>query len=329
MGCYKPHTKVTKSVTMYDTLNLYLSASDVGDIPLMERTASYLEHPKGILDPETGAIVCYCGALGNLKVSVSNTGVSIKDGSLCKWFLGDNLQTMSRGDTQKAIEKLSDTLHLPVGKAKVTRLDVAQNIMVRYPVDVYLHHLGDLKSSTRLVEPNGIYYSQRLGRLCFYDKIREQKNHKEPIPELYKHGHCLRYEQRYKSRLPNQLTGVEIKASMLYDEAFYIMLLQRWRDTYFQIQKINDTQINISAMKTKQQLYKMGVLSLIERAGGVAQILQQITEAQATGEITKKQAFDLRTAINEATKCDGNITIESDAIKELDAKVKDAIKYFR
>jgi hypothetical protein len=116
---------------------------------------------------------------------------------------------------------------------------------------------------------------------------------------------------------------------MLYDEAFYIMLLQRWRDTYFQIQKINDTQINISAMKTKQQLYKMGVLSLIERAGGVAQILQQITEAQATGEITKKQAFDLRTAINEATKCDGNITIESDAIKELDAKVKDAIKYFR
>jgi hypothetical protein len=44
-------------------------------------------------------------------------------------------------------------------------------------------------------------------------------------------------------------------------------------------------------MKTKQQLYKMGVLSLIERAGGVTQMLQQITEAQATGKITKKQAL--------------------------------------
>jgi hypothetical protein len=158
---------------MYDTLNLYLSAIDIGDTPLLETTPNYLEHPKGILDPETGAIVCYCGALGNLKVSVSNMGVSIKDGSICKWFLGDNLQTMGRGDTQRAIEKLSDTLHLPVERAKVTRIDIAQNLMMRYPVDVYLHHLGELKSSTRLLEPNGLYYSQRMGRLAFYDKVKE------------------------------------------------------------------------------------------------------------------------------------------------------------
>jgi hypothetical protein len=64
---------------MYDTLNLYLSAIDVGDTPLMETIRlSYLEHPKGILDPETGAIVCYCGALGNLKISVSNMGYQSK-----------------------------------------------------------------------------------------------------------------------------------------------------------------------------------------------------------------------------------------------------------
>jgi hypothetical protein len=314
---------------MFDTLNLYLSASDVGDIPLLETIPNYLERPKGILEPETGAIVCYCGALGNLKVSVSNMGVSIKDGSICKWFLGDNLQTMGRGDTQRAIEKLSDTLHLPIEKAKVTRLDVAQNIMVKYPVSVYTGHLGELKSSTRLVEPNGIYYSQRLGRLCFYDKVKEQRNHKEPIPELYKHGHCLRYEQRYTSRLPNKLGVPEVTASLLYDEAFYCNLLQRWRDTYLDIIKINDTQINISAMKTKQQLYKMGVLSLIERAGGVTQMLQQISEAQATGKITKKQAYDLRVAVNEAVKCDGNITTPNEAILELDEKVKQAVKFFR
>lgn len=314
---------------MYDTLNLYLSAIDVGDTHLMETIPNYLERPKGILEPETGAIVCYCGALGNLKVSVSNMGVSIKDGSLCKWYLGDNLSTMGRGDTQKAIEKLSDTLHLPVGKSKVTRLDVAQNLMVRYPVDVYLHHLGELKSSTRLLEPNGLYYSQRMGRLAFYNKVKEVRTHHEKIPELYQHGHCLRYEQRYTSRLPNQLGVPEVAASLLYDEAFYSMILQRWKDTYFAINKINDTQINISAMKTKQQLYKMGVLSLIERAGGVTQMLQQISEAQATGKITKKQAYDLRVAVNDAVKCDGNITTPNEAILELDEKVKQAVKFFR
>lgn len=314
---------------MFDTLNLYLTAYDVGDTPLMETIPNYLEHPKGILEPETGAIVCYCGVLDNLKVSVSNTGVSIKDGSLCKWFLGDNLQTMGRGDTERAIQKLSDTLHIPVDKARVTRLDVSQNIMVRYPVDVYLHHLGELKNSVRLVEPNGIYYSQRLGRLCFYDKVKEQKNHKEPIPELYKHGHCLRYEQRYTSRLPRQLEVPEVTASLLYDEAFYCKLLQRWRDTYLNINKINDTEINISAMRTKQQLYKMGVLSLIERVGGVTQMLQQISDAQTTGKITKKQAYDLRVAVNNAAKCDDYITTPNEAILELDEKIKQAVKFFR
>jgi hypothetical protein len=256
-------------------------------------------------------------------------GVSIKDGSICKWFLGDNLQTMGRGDTQRAIEKLSDTLHLPVERAKVTRIDIAQNLMMRYPVDVYLHHLGELKSSTRLLEPNGLYYSQRMGRLAFYNKVKEVRTHHEKIPELYQHGHCLRYEQRYTSRLPNQLGVPEVAASLLYDEAFYSMILQRWKDTYFAINKINDTQINISAMKTKQQLYKMGVLSLIERAGGVTQMLQQISEAQATGKITKKQAYDLRVAVNDAAKCDGNITTPNKAILELDEKVKQAVKFFR
>ena len=314
---------------MYDTLNLYLSAIDIGDTPLLETIPNYLEHPKGILEPETGAIVCYCGVLGNLKVSVSNTGVSIKDGSICKWYLGDNLSTMGRGDTQRAIEKLSDTLHLPIEKAKVTRLDVAQNIMVRYPVDVYLHHLGELKSSTRLVEPNGLYYSQRLGRLCFYDKVKEQRNHKEPIPELYKHGHCLRYEQRYTSRLPNQLGVPGVTANMLYDEAFYCNLLQRWRDTYLDIIKINDTQINISAMKNKTDLYKAGILALIEKAGGLSQMKSQIKEAYQMGKITKKQSFDLRRAIDEAVKTDGNIVTQNEAIKELDTKIKDAVRFFR
>jgi hypothetical protein len=166
-------------------------------------------------------------------------------------------------------------------------------------------------------------------RLCFYDKVKEQRNHKEPIPELYKHGHCLRYEQRYTSRLPNQLGVPGVTANMLYDEAFYCNLLQRWRDTYLDIIKINDTQINISAMKNKTDLYKAGILALIEKAGGLSQMKSQIKEAYQMGKITKKQSFDLRRAIDEAAKCDGNITTPNEAILELDEKVRQAVKFFR
>ena len=89
---------------------------------------------------------------------------------------------------------------------------------------------------------------------------------------------------------------------MLYDEAFYIGLLNRWKEAYKAIQKINDVSLNFQAMKNKQQLYKMGVLSLIEQAGGQLQMIEQINEAQKRGELSKKQAFDLRQAINRLAK---------------------------
>lgn len=66
--------------------------------------------------------------------------------------------------------------------------------------------------------------------------------------------------------------------------------------------KKNDVSLNFQAMRTKKQLYKMGVLSLTKQAGGQLKMIEQINEAQKRGELSKKQAFDLRKAINEASK---------------------------
>ena len=82
-------------------------------------------------------------------------------------------------------------------------------------------------------------------------------------------------------------------------------------------------------MRTKQQLYKMGVLSLIEKAGGQLQMIEQINEAQKRGELSKKQAFDLRKAINEVCKIRDGLTVPNEAIQELDKKVSEAVKYYR
>ena len=57
-------------------------------------------------------------------------------------------------------------------------------------------------------------------------------------------------------------------------------------------------------------------------------MLSQIVEAQQMGILTKKQAFDLREAVNEAGKIDENIIVPNEAIVELDEKVKRAVKFF-
>lgn len=311
---------------MYDTVNFRLLQSEAGGVDFLSEIPCCLEN---LGEHNYNGETVITGSLNGLKVSLSRFQLKVKDGSLCKWYLGDNFQTMGRGDTQRAIEKLSDTLHVPMSKATVTRLDIAQNFIMRHPPEVYLNHLGQLRFATRLQEPNGLYYDQTGGRLCFYDKNREQKSHKKTIPELYEGKNVLRYEQRYTKRIASQFRVSEVTGAMLYDEAFYVSLLNRWKDTYGAIQKINDISLNFQAMRTKQQLYKMGVLSLIEQVGGQLQMLNQINEAQRMGELSKKQAFDLRQAINEACKTREGLTVPNEAIQELDKKVREAVKYYR
>lgn len=311
---------------MYDTVNLRLLQSEAGGVDFLSEIPCHLadvgEHYF------SGNVVLTCN-LNGLKISVNRYQMKVKEGSLCKWYLGSNFQTMGRGDTQRAIEKLSDTLHLPMERATATRLDLAQNIITQHPPKVYFNHLGMLKYAHRLQEPNGIYYKQTGGRLCFYDKNREQKNKREPIPELYEGRNVLRYEQRYTNRIAKRLKVAEVTGAMLYDEVFYIKLLNQWRDNYKAIQKINEVTLNFEAMKTKQQLYKMGVLSLIEQAGGQVQMIEQISNAQKRGDLTNKQAYDLRQAVNEACKIREGITTKSEAITELDKKINEAIKFYR
>jgi len=325
--------QITKSVIMYDTIGARLSLSNCGSVDLLSEIPCYLENVS-VHDYTNG--VAIIGTLYNdssnshgLCLSVTSNGVSIKEGSLCKWALGDNFQTLGRSTTQMAIENISDLLHLPMKNATIFRIDIAHNFIVKYPIWAYLRHLGGLTYFTRLEQPNGLYYKHTGGVLAFYDKIKEQKNLKEIIPALYQSKNVLRYEQRYTERVKNQLKCAEVTLSNLYDERFYIQLINNWYDNYKAIQKLNDNNYNFYVMNGKQQLYRMGVLLLTKQAGGQLEMLQQIAEAQKRGELTTKQAYDLRCAINEACNIKDDVIIQNEAICELDKKICEAVKYYR
>lgn len=312
---------------MFDSVNFRLTQAEVSGVDFLSETPCYLED---VAEHQfSSGLVAVTGKAGGLKISLNRFQVKVCDGSLCKWYLGNNYQTMGRSDTQRAIEMLSDTLHLPMGKAAVYRLDIAQNFICKYPPEVYINHLGMLKNATRLLNDGSVYYQRAGNVLCFYDKNREQKRKRETVPELYEGRNVLRYEQRYTQHIARQLNVSEVTGALLYDVAFYMDLLNRWRDTYRDIQKINDITLNFQAMKTKQELYKMGVLSLIERAGGQMEMIDQINEAQKRGELTNKQAYDLRQAVKDAGKVRDGLTVPNDAIQELDKKVKEAVMYYR
>ena len=311
---------------MYDTINFRLTAEDVCNINFLEETPCYLNN---IANHIFSGVPVVTGDLGGLKVVASEWQVKVKDASLCKWYLGDNFQELGRGTTQQAIEKLSDDLHLPMDRATITRLDVGVNIITQHPPATYLNHLGVLAHAQRLQQPKGLYYSKRDEMLCFYDKVMECKAHNELLPPLYRGRNVLRYEQRYMHRIHSRLKVPAVTGATLYDEAFYMAVLERFLKAYKVIKKINDIKPNFKIMKGRKDFQRMGVLSLIERLGGEIELTNQINEAQQRGELTSKQAYDLRNEVRKACEIKDGFTEPNEQITELDKKISEAVKFYR
>lgn len=258
----------------------------------------------------------------SLKVSISENAVKIYDCSLCKYYYGNNFKTLTKGDTKRAIEKISDSLHLPFHLANVTRIDFAKNLIMKYDEKVYYPYLGEALYYNRLEQNNGLYYNNQLRQLLFYGKRYEQELKKQPIPELYKDRNVL----RFRKRLREQFNRPKITAELLYDETFFRYLIKRWKDEYLSIQKINSKLSSMKPTGSKKELAEnLALYTIIEL--GQPQELNLIKEWQETGLISKKQAFDQRTFIKQLSKTPidekGN-----DLINELNQKIKEAARYW-
>lgn len=314
---------------MLDTVTFKQTRAEVEGVDFLKEITPNL-NPEGLCVRQYNWGKYVSGNIDGLNVSISPDQVRV-NGSICKWMLGDNYQTMGLCDIKRAVERLSDTLSLSMERAIITRLDVGLSMPVKEPTENYFNHLGELKYANRFQQPHSLYYHRhrQAERLCFYDKNREQRDKREPIPGLYRDANVLRYEQRYMARLPHLLGVKRVTAAMLYDERFYISLLNRWGEAYKAIRKVNDITINFQAMKTKRDLHKMGVLALVEQWGGEVKFIANINEAQKRGDLTAKQAFDLRQGIKDACKVKDGLTAPSDAISELDKKIAEAIRYYR
>lgn len=321
----------------FDTLNFGLRNEDVRGVNFLYDVPQYLSHAEPI-SFENGTIIK--GTIGDVAnksyfdVTVSGMSINLRNGSLCKYRFGNNLQTLTRQETQRAIEQLSDTLHLPLHLAKMYRIDVAQNLILQHPIEVYLNHLGQMeigrKKITRWFDERGsLYYYYNGGMYVLYDKLKELSGKGQLIPELYKGKNVLRLEHRYTARLPKAFNAPCVTAAMLYDEDFYIDVVNRWHDSYKAIKKVNETILNFNGMKGKKGIHQFAIKAAIKFAGGELELIEKIKEAQKLGEIDSKTAYYFRQEIEAAIQTNAAITAQNELILELDKKVNEARKHYR
>jgi len=307
---------------MYDNIDTAIRKEDCPGVDFLKDTPNLLDEVTSQKMTQRGEYIN--GYLGKLNVSISENRVSIYNSSLCKYYLGDNFQTLSCSDTKKAIEQISDSLHLPFHLANVTRIDVAQNIIVRHDEKAYYPFLGVAPYYERLEQNNGLYYSNSKRQKLFYGKEHEQKVKRQPIPELYQNRNTLRYELRFRNRLREQLNRPEITAGLLYDEKFYRELVKRWKDEYFNIQKINSNIVNMEPTgSTKEFGEQIALISILQM--GQSQFMKTVDVWQKTGAIDKVQAKRHRSFVKRLSKVKKNGE-GNGLIAELDNKIKQAAR---
>lgn len=308
---------------MYDSMGIWVDSNCMESLPDKLTDVKRQVDSNGVCDT--------AGKLGNMRVSVNDRGCSIS-GSLCKFHHGDNMQRLTRQETKKAIEHLSDCLGLDLNQGRVYRLEVGENFVMKEPVSVYCSLCGDASRYSRSVmkmgRGEGLYYTNSLRSLYLYDKIGELKKKRVPIPELFNSRNVLRYEIRYTTRLPKQFSTTVLRCSDLYREDFYSKIVERWKGEYFSIQKQKQQRFDMKKIKDARTLKSQLALIGLDALGGEEVALEMLKNSRQSGELGKMQFHRLKAMVKELAS-DERLTVENDAILELDSKVRLAARYAR
>lgn len=220
---------------MYDNIHMRLTTVGVNTSTVVGR----LQGAKQTIDIDTGECRTF-GYLNNLRVSVYPSGLYIV-GSLAKYFNGGNIYTLNRKDTERAVERLSDELGVDISSAKITYLEFGDAFVMQYPVREYLKRLSSMPRMAQNQQEYSLYFQcrgmEQPKSAVFYDKETELRKKKEPLPDGFSGHNLLRYEIRFKNRLPQQIGWPEVTASTLYNREFYRKMLNHYQQIYFSISK--------------------------------------------------------------------------------------------
>ena len=309
---------------MFDTLKLYVRQDSVRDTDLLAEVPVYLEN---ITAHEKMDQIHYSGSLNNLRIYVSERGVSLQ-GSLAKYYLSDNMQTLRRQDTEQAIQRLSDDLHLHIDEAQVSRVDFAHNFIMQYDPEVYYPYLGESQYFKRYIQPESLYYKNGKRTKLFYDKQAEAKSKGYKIPEVWTGKHILRYEIRYRRRLDKQFKEPEVIARTLYDEQFYIKLIDRYVNDFKSIHKHSEINLDTDNMRTPKDFWDQMALLMIDRIGQNGAV-DLVEELRAKDVLDKPEYYSrLKKQIRDKSK-KFSASDSTPLIEELESKVSSLKRYYQ
>ena len=270
----------------------------------------------------------HTGRLKNYFVSVYESGISLY-GSLAKYLLGDNIQTLTRKDVQKAIKALGDDLHTDISAARVTRLDISNLLYTKHPPADYFRYLGEKPYFKRLevAKDETLRYINYQRQIEFYDKAKEAEAHDTPIPENLQDMNLLRYEVRYLENINTQLEA-DVTAGILHNREFYDYLVKCWQNEFKTIQKLKKQSFMIDNITTVKEAETALFAHLLQQSGP-STIGEFLNELRAKDTFKDRQRYcDIKRNLNKISAT-YEYSEKSDLMQELEVHIFDIAKYAR
>lgn len=264
---------------MIDTVKLWISSEQCIGTDLMAETPLMLTAIKGTSIDENNKPFIE-GYLDTLFVRISENGILI-NGSLSKYYFGNNQQTLTFKEIGLAFDKIEQKLKLPIKKAKVQIIDIAENYIVDYPVGNYLPCMGELPFHKRQEMSDGLYYNGSNKKVTMYDKVEETKFRRKQLLTSFKRKNVFRYELRFKNRYAKLFDRSHVLVSDILEGSFLGELIESYRELFFKIYK-HKSLIHYSELQIndRAQFWNQIKLSGIKAMGGELVLLQAVKQAR-------------------------------------------------
>lgn len=311
----------------FDNINFRVDASAL--------SSDALNHLSGLLPREGYNSITdarwQAGSVNNLIVCLNELGLVVK-GSLAEFYFGNNTLTVPRNEVGNALDKLSDTLHVDMTKAEVSKIEFSSSFQMKNQVGAYLNILGNLTHFARVnTTKNTLTYTRGEAQkqvLCFYDKLRElrAKRQYSSTPKPFADaGNILRYEVRLLKNIPQQLKQERVTGGMLADKDLFRQLAKFWGNSYFCIQKTY-TDIDMNKVKTPNDARDCLLAHLLNEAGA-GMLEKYFTDLKARGVFDNRQYYTrFKRQIKDTVKKYSDTESESLAT-ELDNDVRTELSY--
>jgi hypothetical protein len=309
---------------MIDTVHatLYINWQHINNIQKL------LESMQSSHDNFNTGIRTYGGGLRNLRIKINESRIKV-EGSLATFHHGNNVESLTHETAKLAIEELSDCLSLPMKDAQLNRLDIAQNLALKYQAASYYPYFGERPRMQRLEQGKGLYYRNTLGDRVFYDKTPDLPKIKSIVIDANELK-LTRFEVRHPGHknICKQLNLPEVTLGKLCEPQVYRGLISNWGTEYDKIEKYQniplfDDDIYRNPAKFCAQVTYRGIQSM----GGQNAIMSLIKQAKQRKIFSTHQQY---TSLSRKVRSLGTIKnseIDNPMLDEINTKVLEVLKF--